>query len=205
MNLQKFNEATKELKENSHNWINVARLLVEAYDQGENLNSIEGIGKLKGNLGRLISAYRFLYLRRPDILKHPEKMNISFRGFSSLPRIYSRMNPETREKDIEELLDKILKGDVPAYGTEVLCAKLGDKPYGNLGVKKTEMTDKDANNVKEKLENFNIYLNGAIAKYDYEALREKFSSICDTIATKLNCIADPGYKKLWDERRKVQI
>jgi hypothetical protein len=205
MDQQKFNAAVKEFKESTHNWVKIARLLVEAYDQGENLNGIEGIGNLRNNLGRLISAYRFLDLRRPEALKDPKKMNVSFRGFSSLPLIYSRLNPETRETEIEKILDKVLTGDLTAYETEVLSAKLAGKPYGNLGIKKVDLTDKDSNNVKEVLEKFNIYLNEIIAKYDYEVLRGKFSSTCDTIATKLNCIADPGYKKMWEERREVQI
>ena len=206
MDQQKFKEAIKELNASKYKkWIPLARLLVEAQDKNEFLDGIDGMEEIKSHVPRLITAYRFLALRRPELIQHPERLNIAFRGFSGLPLVYSRLNVKTREKEIEDLLDQVIQGKCPPYRVEVLAAKLNGKPYGNLGAKKIPLEGQEYETVKKNLSDLTIYLNGIISSFGYEALREKFSSECDQIATKLLCIADSSYKKMWDERKEERI
>ena len=125
--------------------------------------------------------------------------------FPGYPLFMPRMSPSTREKEIEELLDKVIQGKFPPYQIEVLAARLDGKPYGNLGVKKIPLEGPEYDTVKKNLSDLTIYLNGIIASFGYETLREKFSAECDSIATKFLCIADPGYKKMWDERKEEKL
>lgn len=206
MNQEKFNAAIEEFKTSRYKkWIPLAGLIVEAREKGEFIYGIEGMEKVKAHIGRLVTAYRFLALRRPELIKHPENLNVAYRGFSGLPIVYARMSPGTKEKEIEELLDKVIQGKFPPYQIEVLAARLDGKPYGNLGVKKIPLEGMEYDTVKKNLSDLTIYLNGIIASFGYETLREKFSVECDSIATKLLCIADPGYKKMWDERKEEKL
>jgi len=206
MDQEKFNTAIEEFIASKYKkWIALAGLLIEARENGEFVYGIEGVEKIKAHIGRLITAYRFLSVRRPELIKHPENVNVAYRGISGLPVVYSRLSSSTREKEIEELLDKVLQGKFPPYRVEVLAAKLEGKPYGNLGVKKILLEGPEYDTVKKNLSDLTIYLNGIIASFGYETLREKFATECDNIATKLLCIADPSYKKMWDERKEEKI
>ena len=90
MNQEKFNAAVEEFKTSRYKkWIPLAGLIIEAREKGEFIYGIEGMEKVKAHIGRLVTAYRFLALRRPELIKHPENLNVAYRGFSGLPIVYA--------------------------------------------------------------------------------------------------------------------
>jgi hypothetical protein len=49
------------------------------------------------------------------------------------------------------------------------------------------------------------FLNSAIRRHGYDTLNKHFVEICDDLATSFNCIADPEYRKSWEERKEISL
>jgi hypothetical protein len=44
-----------------------------------------------------------------------------------------------------------------------------------------------------------------VKKFGYEKLRKPYATLCDDVATKLNCINSKQYKKEWDNRKEYVV
>jgi RNA polymerase sigma factor (sigma-70 family) len=103
-------------------WVELARLLSEARDVGEDI-SFTG---LKNNANRMISAYKFLKVWRPGVLTTPRRILAHFRAISPLQLLHDRL-PDNQKDRIDSLLDKILKNKIPAYIVERYATTLVDE------------------------------------------------------------------------------
>ena len=190
-------------------WITLAKELAIARDRGDNLNIIDlPLFKTK----RLIAAYRFLEIQRPDVLNlPPEQVIADYRAISGLPNLYSRLPKETRDQEILDCLDKVLRKEISAYALESQATALAkiDKIGKQLVKKEQKPTmplDQEEIQVLGKgLTFFKGLLDTTIRKFGYDAINKHYSEICDEIAVTLNCIADPGFRKSWEEREEIVL
>lgn len=188
-------------------WITLAKELALARDRGDDLTTLDlPIFKTK----RMIAAYRFLEIQRPDVLTlPPEQVIADYRAISGLPNLYSKLPKETRDQEILDCLDKVLKKEITAYALENRATALAkiDK-VGKQLVKKEQKPDvpldqEEIQVLGKGLTFFKGLLDTAIRKYGYDATNKHFSEICDELAITLNCIADPGFRKSWEEREEI--
>jgi hypothetical protein len=189
-------------------WITFARLLAEARDHGEKID-YGSFGHSTSKIKRLTQAYRFLEIYSPEVLKQPPETVIADpRSIACLPNLYSRLPVETRDVQILEYLKKVLNKELSANQLEVLSISLKKKDFV------TEMTQprdrellpmipleqEDIQALGKGLEFFRDTIKTAIKRHGYNTLNRYFSTTCDDLATILNCIADPVFRRSWEER-----
>ena len=209
---QKIDEAVKEYKlKKGTTWIPLAKLLSEAQVRGKDLS---GVGLSESSLKRFTSAYDFLEIHRPDSLKPPyDLIQASARSVAQLPRIYGKLPQETRDKDIQEYIEKILCGALGGEHAEVTAMRLGGDRQGiSLGsslsdrkISKATIEEDELAIVGKTLDYFDDQIRLFIRKHGYEKLRRLFSIQCEELTIKLNCISDSEYKKQWDSRKETSV
>jgi len=197
-----------ELFKQTGQWLPLARQIAEARDQGKIFREGELIPCFS-DIKRMANAYRFLEAKRPEVLKEPIAKG-TFRQISYLPHIFSLLPEEGRDALIEEYLDKILKGEMAVNRLTDISVELKG---GRNEVKKEipvssppiDITQEDMEYVGVSINFIEQTLKLMVTKYGYEALYQKHASKCDALATLLRCIADPEYKKMWEERREGTV
>jgi hypothetical protein len=214
---QKIIDAVKEYKDSSDRcfWIPLANILFEAQGK-EDLSYLIKNGLSESSIKRLITAYGFLKIHRPDTLKPPyDQVQNSARAVSFLPTIYGLLPKETRNKDIQEYTERILSGSLTGNHVEVVVMRLkGNKQGINIGSAWTTLLDRKVSNFTleedelaiagKVIDCFEDQIHIFIKKYGFEKLREHFSNQCSEIAVELNCISDPEYKKQRDSRKDLK-
>lgn len=197
--------AVKAYKQGSAHWINLAKALTAGKDREEDFTSI---GVSYSQIKKLITAYGYLEVRRPDLLTEPDKVKASIDSLALLPYLSSKAPPEI----VDECFEKVLSGAMSRTMLyEVLHKYEVGRPATIQRVKESAASSMEEMSVIDNRWLLMVFhfilmtLETMIQKYGYEALRKSHSKICDDLATQFRCIADPGYKKQWDERKVGQL
>ena len=207
--LAQISKALEHQNKNRNDWIPLAELVAEAYDEGYDFSAV-GIHKQQVN--RLSSAYRFLKKWRPEIIKS-KKINTSFRNISFLPAIYGSLNETTRDKEIEIYIDKTLRGEYSCTKLEGIKVSLNAKasgktsPFENLPIESEAVTTEDQNDqfINRTFDFFRSFLNTMIRDHGYTKLRQKYARKCSELAVQLESIADAQYKEERDNQKEIKL
>jgi hypothetical protein len=201
--LQKFEEkllppsenvktAIKAYKDGGH-WLHLVKFLMESKDNHEDLSDV---GLSSSQINRMITAYRFLEVKRPELLREPEKLTASIGALSILPTMSGKLPAET----IDDYFEKIITGEISEKKLLKISTSLSDTSQPL-----TPLEEGEDQKVAEILQETLKTLNMLITKYGHEALRNHHAQICDDLATQFRCVADPGYKKQWDSRKEGKL
>ena len=210
---QKVIEAIGKYKSDKTCWVPLAKLLFE-FQGKEDFSNVEGLSKI--GINRLVSSYGFLNIHRPDALKSPyDQINNSARAISFLPVIYGQLSKETRDKDIQEYIERILSGKLSGNHVEVVAMRLkGEKQGIALGSSWTRLLDRKISTgtleenelilVGKIMGCFEDQIQVFIKRFDYDTLRKHFSILCKEIVVDLNCISDAEYRKQWEGKNRSE-
>ncbi|MBE3036836.1 MAG: hypothetical protein IMZ70_07145 [Candidatus Atribacteria bacterium] len=183
-------------------------MLYEAQENGENIYDVE---MSKAQITRLLTAYGFLKLKRPDALSlPPDQFLASARAVAYLPRIYGRLPVETRDRDIQEYIEKVLRGQLTGTHLETLSMRVaGNKQGLNIGmsimdrkISTTTVEEDEITIMGKALDHFDDMLNYFIKKHGYEKIRRHYSRQFWDMSVKCNCISDAQYQKNWETRKE---
>jgi hypothetical protein len=206
--------ANEKLKEAAKNynyagpWINLAAMFYEAQENGEDIYDVK---MSKTQVTRLLTAYGFLKLKRPEALNlPPDQFVASARAVAYLPRIYGRLPPETRERDIQEYIEKVLRGQLTGTHLETLSMRAaGHKQGVNIGtaildrkITQTTIEEDEIIIIGKTLDHFDDMLNYFIKKHGYEKIRQHYSRQFWDMSVKCNCISDAQYQQNWEQRKE---
>jgi hypothetical protein len=189
-------------------WIHIAAMFYEAQENGENIYDVE---MSKAQVTRLLTAYGFLRLKRPECLNvPPEQFLASARAVAYLPRIYGRLPSETRDRDIQEYIEKVLRGQLTGTHLETLSMRAaGHKQGVNIGsaimdrkISTTTIEEDEIAIIGKTLDHFDDMLNYFIKKHGYEKIRQNFSHQFWDMSVKCNCVSDAQYQKNWEQRKE---
>ena len=195
--------AVEEFKKGRH-WMHLAKLLAEAPSEERS-----DLGISDADINDLLSAFWLLEVRRPEILKTPESVAGGFKVLSMVPTLLEKFPKETREMEQEILIDKAIRGEVTLKEIKEMKSVLKkrkeqthcyfeEKPSLPFDERELDLLGKD-------LFFFEEYLKLTIDKFGFEAVRKRYAIKCEALATFLLCIADPGYKKQYDNRTVVHF
>lgn len=201
--------AVEEFKKGSH-WMHLAKLLHEAEQLAKAPHEeLSGLGISDADVQDLISAYRLLEVRRPEILEVPEKIKCDFRVMSTTLTLFPKFPEETRQMEQEILIDKAIRGEVTLKELKEMKSVLKKRkePLHCYFEEKlsSPFDEREMDLLGKKLFQFEEYLKLTIDKFGFEAVRKRYAIKCDALATFLSCIADPGYKEQWDKRTVVHF
>jgi hypothetical protein len=193
-------KATQDYK-NGGPWISLAKILAPAKDRGEDLSSI---GISSSHISRMISAFTYMEVRKPEALEEPEKIKASIGSLSILSHLPSTVPSEL----VDSYFERILSGELSEKKfSQVLQQYRSENKPPQVESKIPAPKIKDLSQLENRwvltfMHYTSVTLEMLTQKYGFEALRSSHSKICDDIATQFRCIADPGYKKQWDERKE---
>jgi hypothetical protein len=177
-------------------WLDFTKVIIEAKENHEDISTIDFS---LPQISRMIAAYRFLEVKRPEILKSPEELKGSITALSLLPHMAGKLAPEV----IENYLEKILSGELREDEMKKISVEFDISQPSPTRIESEPVVPLDDN---EDLKIAGIFkttmdtLNSLVTKYGHEALRKNHAQICDDLATQFRCVADPGYKEQWDKR-----
>jgi len=187
--------AIKEYKAGGH-WLLLVKHLVESKDNHEDLSKVD---ISPNHINRMITAFRYVEVKRPALLEKPEELKASITSLSLLPSMSGRLPPET----IDDYFEKVISGGISEKKLGKISSQLaGSNPQS---VQSAPLEESESIKIGETFENISKTLNMLIQKYSFESLRKDHAKICDDLATQFRCVADPGYKKQWDERKEGKL
>jgi hypothetical protein len=204
---EKIKKAVQDYRHGG-SWVGLAAMLYEAQGNGEDIYDVE---MSKTQVLRLVTAYGFLKLKRPDALSVPSDQFVaSARAVAYLPRIYGRLPSETRERDIQEYIEKVLRGQLTGTHLETLSMRAaGHKQGVNIGtaildrkITNTTIEEDEMALVEKALDHFDDMLNYFIKKHGYEKIRKHYSRQFWDMSIKCNCISDAQYQHNWEQRKE---
>jgi hypothetical protein len=192
-------------------WIILATLLCEAQENGEDILNVD---LSSTQVQRLVRAYNFLKLKRPEVLDlPPHEIKASARAIAYLPRIYGRLPVETRDRDIQEYIEKVLRGQLTGTHLETLSMRVGGKKQGiNMGtaimdrkISTTTIEEDEIALIGKTLDHFDDMVNYFLKKHGYEKIRGHFSRQFWEMSIKCNCISDAEYQENWETKRRETV
>ena len=190
--------AVKEFQSGRH-WMHLAKLLAEAPSE-----ELSDLGISDADVQDLISAYRLLEVRRPEILEVPEKIKCDFRVISAILTLFPKFPEETRQMDQDILVDKAIGGEITMKEIKEMkfVLKKRKEPLHCYFEEKSSLPldRRELDLLGKNLILFEEYLKLTIDKFGFEDVRKRYEKKCDDLATFLRCIADPGYKEQRDKR-----
>jgi hypothetical protein len=211
MPLEQLLQAVRDNKAGAP-WVILAAMLCEAQENGEDIS--EDIGLSSTQVQRLVRAYSFLRLKRPDVLSLPPgDIKASARAVAYLPRIYGRLPLETRDRDIQEYIEKVLRGQLTGTHLETLSMRVaGNKQGVAMGsaimdrkISNTTVDEDEIAIIGKTLDHFDDMLNYFIKKHGHEKIRLFFSRQFWEMSIKCNCISDAKYQENWETKRKETV
>jgi hypothetical protein len=195
------------LRTNQANWFEFGKMVVEALDQGVDVAVTEGIGETI--VQKLTTAYRFLEVRG---ITGPIKG--SYYTIACLPNIYSKMSGADKDEKFEELVKEAVEGVWGSRRMRRLSVTLSNSVTKETSQKINTALSNMSEDLREgasegaiialrgTLDTLEYVLKKALSEVGYEKLTAELAGRCDTMATELRCVADPEYRKMWEERKE---
>ena len=201
-------------------WIEFARALDEAEQRGEDISKLPCPPHRAKNA---LSAYRLLKAQRPGFLKGDLKGVFlpipATLGY--LMAVYRWTEGGDKDQMLKDLLDKVLSGEFKEPQIRILARaakKERRKKYGN--VVETEdlkasviVTAQDRSKgdpdsivaLECAIKTFNFLIDAALERNSYTHLRSFVGKQCHELSSRLSCIADEEFYKLWLQRKEIKI
>lgn len=203
-------------------WIEFAPALDEAEQKGEDLSTLPSPPHRTKNA---LAAYRLIKAQRPSFLKG------NLTGvFLPIPAtlcyvmvIYRWSDRKDKDQMLKELLDKVLSGEFKEPQIRILSRASkkerrkrsggvveDDDPKRGAPVIVTaqERSKGDPDSIVAlecAIKTFNFLIDAALERNSYTHLRSFIGRQCHDLSTRLNCIADDEFYKLWLQRKEIKI
>lgn len=205
-----MNQTTKDLVEEYKNkkihWLEIAPIFEGLLDNHEDLKDYN----LSDFAVRaIVTSYRFLKTRKPNILKNPDSFKVSYYVINYLPTIYSKMKDTDKDKKFENLVEQAIRGELSDRKIRKISKSL-DSPE-----KRMTRDIPSKNNVEQASDSLKAFgdclnlmdhmIETSLRNNSYAQLRALYAAQCDTVATQLNCIADEEFMRNWQERREEKL
>lgn len=195
--MNKLLETIRQYKEGEINWLQLAPLLDEAEKNNQDMTELPLDHR---RCREMVRAYRFLQLQKPEYVDNPEPL-ITARMVSSLPRLYSIIKGSSKEAVFDKIRDKVLAGEI---SSEKLRKIIRDYSKGRY-IDELEEKKGITKAISEALHVLDFLIEAALKEKSYDELRIELGDQCHNTASRLSCIADEGFLKLWNERRKGYV
>lgn len=190
-------EKIRQYKDGEINWLQLAPFLSEAEKENRDMTELPLDHR---RCREMIRAYRFLQLQKPEYVENPEPL-ITARMISSLPRLYSTIKGSSKEEVFEKIRDKVLKGEISSEKLRKIIREYSKGKY----VDELEEKEGIVKAISEALHVLDFLIETALKEKSYDELRVELGDQCHNTASRLSCIADEGFLKLWNERRKGYV